>query len=1013
MSAGSDSLVILDASFDWSGGVDSSKVSTLSSDLNPNGLNRNQLAWLVNATVRDGGITQRTGWQPLTRIIASGRWQGGFMYEPDNGNPYLVCSISGIIYAILLEPPYTKLDLTGGNPALRNPDWAEMAFFCQGENFLIIQAGDYYTPGPVIVGKTDVAGRTLPLFWDGTTLRRSIGITTPAPASVSPGINEIPAATCMDYYGNRLWYAQGRSYSAGDMAGGPSGTVAAHRRDSILSVTENPLCFAGDGFTVPTNAGNIRALKHSANLNASLGQGQFYIGTRKTIYSLTVPETRTDWINTTVDNGPIQTVVQLVNGFVGDRSVVPINGDLYYQSFDPAIRSLIRAVQYFEQPGNTAISQNERLVMQINDRALMRFSSGIAFDQRILNLVLPQIAADGINVIHRAIVPLDFDVVTNFETRKPAVWEGAYDGLNALQLFVGDFGGRERGFVVMISDVDGSLNVWELTTDSRTQNGDNRITWSPTFPAFTYAAAGYEFKLKQLNGGELWIDKVSGTVAMDIYYRTDADPCWRHWFHTEFCALRCEDTPAWDSAYPCQPYREGYVFPITLPEPPSSCNSMGVRPSTIGYQHQVKVMIKGWCRIRGLVLYAQPKIKAQFQGLTCAASPTQRMAVLPNPFDFATRDTIFPAPPPPAPPPPPPTPPPPPAPVLPNKAINPTPLNGAINQDPSGTILSWQNGGGATSYSIYFNGAFQANQVGTTFSPGVLTNFTTYTWRIDSINADGTTTGDTWSFTTAGNSTVVDWVNRVLNNGGGMPSDATVLALSNFMDALDLASLTSKIIAMNCFAPDNLIAGLTPLIVGPSNDPWTNVGSLFVSGDLTVNGLKGDGGTKYLNIGIVPSDLPNFNHGFTLYLSLNDGANTTDFGAGNPTDQFVLSNFGNLLYYDDSYDGGSGRASSSVPGFTGYLSGSCLADNNRKLYNANSGTPHNILAGSVNVIPDNRASVTESFFLGALNFSGGPQQHSARRWSFVAFHEGFSASDSSAFFNAIQAMRTALGGGFA
>lgn len=626
-------IYIPDGSFDWQAGVDSSKVTTLKSGLNASGLPRNMLAWMNNATVRGGGITQRTGWQPVVKLAESGRWQGGFIYDPDGANPYLVCQISGILYSVLLEAPFTITNLTGGNPLLVNPANTEMAFFCQGENYLVIQAGDYYTPGPVVAGVTDSAGRTLPLFWNGITLRRSIGITTPTP-TIAPGQNEIPAATVMDYFQNRLWYAQARQVSAGDIAGGPSGTAPFRFRDAIINVTENPLCFGGDGFTVPTNAGNIRALKHSANIDVTLGEGQFFIFTRKTIYSLSVPLTRTDWINATANNQPRMDVVQLVNGAVGDRCVVSVNGDLFYQSFDPAIRSLIAARRYFQQWGNTPISQNEQRALDRNDRGLMRFSGGIFFNNRLWQLVLPQIAGDGINVIHKAALPLDFDVVTSLTEQTPIpAWEGAYDGLNFLQLFEGDFGGLPRAFAVMISDADGSLNVWELTNASRTENGDNRVTWSVEFPAFTWSSAKLEFKLKQLKGGEIWIDKVSGTVDMDVYYREDADPCWRRWLHTQFCAKRCEDEPA-TTTYPCEPYREGYRFPIVLPEPKAFCDAMGVRPSTIGYQFQVKILLRGWCRIRGVILYAVPHDEPQYHGITCPPSlMPEGMRKLPNPFE--------------------------------------------------------------------------------------------------------------------------------------------------------------------------------------------------------------------------------------------------------------------------------------------------------------------------------------------------------------------------------------------
>ena len=55
--------------------------------------------------------TQRLGWQPLLKAFPGGYWQGGFIYEPDSAKPYLVCQVSGILYSILLEPPFSITDL--------------------------------------------------------------------------------------------------------------------------------------------------------------------------------------------------------------------------------------------------------------------------------------------------------------------------------------------------------------------------------------------------------------------------------------------------------------------------------------------------------------------------------------------------------------------------------------------------------------------------------------------------------------------------------------------------------------------------------------------------------------------------------------------------------------------------------------------------------------------------------------------------------------------------------------
>jgi len=90
-------------------------------------------------------------------------------------------------------------------------------------------------------------------------------------------------------------------------------------------------------------------------------------------------------------------------------------------------------------------------------------------------------------------------------------------------------------------------------------------------------------------------------------------------------------------------------------------------------------------------------------------------------------------------------------PTPPGQASNPTPSNGATDVSIDAD-LSWTAGSGATSHDVYFGtsspGTFQGNQPGTTFEPGTMDNDTTHYWRIDEVNAEGTTTGNVWSFTT-------------------------------------------------------------------------------------------------------------------------------------------------------------------------------------------------------------------------------------------------------------------------
>src|SRR6185295_9539309 len=102
------SVRVTDGTYDFSGGIDSGRVTTVQSPNNPNGLPRTMLAWLTNGSVRGGGITQRTGWQPLVNLLNAGElFQGGFLYEPAFANPYLVVSIGGRILKVLVEEPFT------------------------------------------------------------------------------------------------------------------------------------------------------------------------------------------------------------------------------------------------------------------------------------------------------------------------------------------------------------------------------------------------------------------------------------------------------------------------------------------------------------------------------------------------------------------------------------------------------------------------------------------------------------------------------------------------------------------------------------------------------------------------------------------------------------------------------------------------------------------------------------------------------------------------------------------
>lgn len=596
-------LRIVDGSLSFEGGIDSGRTPTIASESYPNGLKRNQLAWATNATMRGGGIRQRTGWKPLVQGQSwSGLYQGGYLYEPETELPYLVLDIGGRTYQVRVDTDNSVVDITAGsgpNPATEPKHW-----LAQGEQFLVIQDGV-----------------SEPLVWDGAVLRRI--------SAVGGAHPKLPIGTAMDYYMGRMWVASagigasggGRAYLAGDIVGtnntaGSTGTAPYQYRDAILNVVENSYLNGGGVFVVPTNAGNIRAMAHTANLDSALGEGQLLVFTRKSIYSVNVTPDRTQWQALTE---PLQRVAQINFGTTSDRSVVSVNGDLFMQSSPNGdIRSYIVGLRYFQQWGNLPISRNMNRVLQFNDRELLRYGSGIEFDNRLLQTVLPYQTPVG--VAHKGIMALDFDLISSFEEKLPPAWEGIGEGLPCLQQFSGDFGGLPRAFNVAYSQVTGEIEVWEMTTqdrfDSQVGVGGNRVTWYFESPSYTW---GNPFALKQLDSLELWIDKVLGTVEFEAYYKPDSWPCWIPWHAWTECAAKscAEDEEATECSYPTQQFCESFVATRTLAKPPKVCIKSSDRPSDRGYQFQVRLIIKGWCRVRGLLLHALPLDKKPYENIVC------------------------------------------------------------------------------------------------------------------------------------------------------------------------------------------------------------------------------------------------------------------------------------------------------------------------------------------------------------------------------------------------------------
>jgi hypothetical protein len=100
----------------------------------------------------------------------------------------------------------------------------------------------------------------------------------------------------------------------------------------------------------------------------------------------------------------------------------------------------------------------------------------------------------------------------------------------------------------------------------------------------------------------------------------------------------------------------------------------------------------------------------------------------------------------------------PPCPV--GQATNPSPPNGAIDIPITGNTATWDNGAGATSIEVFFDGVsvYTGVPITTLSLAGVepLSYSTTYTWKVNGSDGNCTTFGPTWSFTTMDDPDIVE-----------------------------------------------------------------------------------------------------------------------------------------------------------------------------------------------------------------------------------------------------------------
>lgn len=638
-----------------------------------------QCAFASNISFRGNLARTRAPWisRPLDTAIRS-RFQGALVYQTA-AQQGIVLSAGGRLYYITLNPngPYTVKDVT---PVLNivvtatftvpAPAATVMASVSSETPFtigqsLVIDSGTYtvtnkftnallltYVGGaanatvaagaPILSGGLQVtqvlsnpsdllfvhlfqaeiyvvalAEQQKPVFFDGSSARQA-------------GVGEIPSSVLGVYAWGRIWFAlpDRRTFGAGDIVYGPSGTPSLGGVDAILKVSENDFLNEGGFFAVPNNAGEITAMQPLATIDTSLGIGPILVGTTNSVFSVNAPVDRTTWKNLTY---PIQTVSLLDYGPISPRGTIPVDNDLWFRSED-GVRSFIIARRDTTAPGNTPLSHEVSPILAKDTKELLFYGSSVLFNNRMFTTVSPNLTDGGIT--HDGIVAINFDALSSMRGKQPPIWEGPQSGLKFLQVLRGRIADKERCFAFVLNEAsDNLIELWELLPEGTgyydtyvTVSGINSTLVRTPIQSVLETRRYTQPQLMQLRTAELYIDEIVDEITLVIKFRPDEYPGWTTWATIHLCASVSQCTIPQPAPYSCvvfKPNARTYAARILLPEPSESCNTISAMPLNRGYEFAFRFEGTGHFRLRRF----KPHTRALPDAMTASCPPAEATCI--------------------------------------------------------------------------------------------------------------------------------------------------------------------------------------------------------------------------------------------------------------------------------------------------------------------------------------------------------------------------------------------------
>lgn len=480
---------------DWIGQSQGLCIDGVNSAVRPDLIGANQLAWMINGTVRDGKPRTRIGLVQRL-ILPSGKFQGVGYYSQGQGK--LVFSIGGLLSRVLLMGN----DFINENVPLSFPNASNLdeVWMCETPSGFIIQDD-----------------QSAAIIYNGSTTRRS-----------DPTVPEIPIGSAMAFGNGRLWVVvkERRNLKAGDIY---DGTLGAEWK-----FTETQYLLGGGAFYFPYNLTGVAFLPVN---NTATGYGSLMVFGSRSLVSLRAEVTERDlW---QIIPG-FQTIVLDGIGTPSHHSITRVDQDLYFRDEEGQVRSIRSAAQEAQGPGNTGLSREISRIVDYETGSQLRLVSGVYVKNRLLFTAAPLLSI-GLpqNVVFQKLVSLDCAPLATIRGKAPPAYDGEWTGCDILRVVQGSFRGQKRAFAVVRRGTENSL--WEFVDGQRQDSyldGGNPAKKVDIQSAVEFRGIDFNSpsSTKTLTRCDIYPSLIEGAVHVDVYWRVGNRNQWLLWGSFDACA---------------------------------------------------------------------------------------------------------------------------------------------------------------------------------------------------------------------------------------------------------------------------------------------------------------------------------------------------------------------------------------------------------------------------------------------------------------------------------------------